>query len=113
MARTIGMAEAKSKLSDLVGQVAYGGQEFVLERRGRPMAVLISLDEYRRWQELEQAARRQPLSPELRQRQEGLVSQAHRLRARLGDPVKGLADLMSSLPAEGEEFWLQLAEGTP
>lgn len=113
MAHTIGMSEAKSKLSDLVGQVAYGGQEFVLERRGRPMAVLISLDEYRRWQELEQAARRQPLSPELRQRQEGLVSQAHRLRARLGDPVKGLADLMSSLPAEGEEFWLQLAEGTP
>lgn len=111
MVRTIGMAEAKSKLSDLVGEVAYGNQQFVLERRGRPMAVLISLDEYRRLQELEQVARRGQLSPELYQRQEGLVSQARRLRARLGDPVKGLAELMSTLPTEGEEFWLQLTEG--
>lgn len=112
MTRTIGMAEAKSKLSDLVGQVAYGNQRFILERRGRPVAVLISVDEYRRLQELEQAHYRQLLSPELRQRQERLVSQAHRLRARLGDPVQGLAELTSTLPPEGSDFWLQLVEGT-
>ena len=110
MAHTIGMTKAKSKLSELVGQVAYGGQQFILERRGRPMAVLISLEEYRRLQELEQTVRGQPLSPELRQRQEGLVSEARRLRARLGDPVEGLAELMSSQPAEDDEFWLQIAE---
>lgn len=113
MIRTIGMTEAKSKLSELVGQVAYGGQQFILERRGRPMAVLISLEEYRRLQELEQAARAQPLPLELRQRQERQVSEARRLRARLGDPIEGLAELMSSLPAEDDEFWLQLAEELP
>lgn len=113
MPRTIGMAEAKSKLSDLVGQVAYGNQRFILERRGRPVAVLISLEEYQRLQELEQAHHRQPLSPELRQRQEELVRQAHRLRARLGDPVQGLTELTSTLPPEDDEFWLQLVEGMP
>lgn len=111
MTRTIGMAEAKSKLSDLVGRVAYGGELFILERRGRPVAVLISLEEYRRLQGLKQIDRKEPLSPELRRRQEELVAEARRLRARLGDPVQGLTELMSALPAEGEEFWLQLAEG--
>ncbi len=111
MVRTIGMAEAKSKLSDLVGRAAYGGERFILERRGRPVAILIGLDDYRRLQELEQAAHRQPLPPELYHRQEELVAQARLLRARLGDPVKGLAELMSTLPPE-EAFWLQLAEGT-
>jgi len=53
MDKAISMVEAKSKLADLVGQVAYGGERFVLQRRGRPMAVLISVDEYRRLRELE------------------------------------------------------------
>ena len=48
MDKSISMVEAKSELADLVGQVAYGGERFVLQRRGRPMAVLISVDEYRR-----------------------------------------------------------------
>ena len=41
MEYTVGMAEAKSKLAELVGQVKYGGNRYILERRGQPMAVLI------------------------------------------------------------------------
>jgi prevent-host-death family protein len=113
MDQAISMVEAKSKLADLVGQVAYAGKRFILERRGRPMAVLISVDEYRRLQELEPTARGQPLPPELGRRQAQLIAQAHRLRARLGDPVDGLAELLSTLPPEGQEFWFQLVEETP
>jgi len=38
----VAMAEAKSKLAELVGQVRYGGNRYILERRGQPMAMLIS-----------------------------------------------------------------------
>jgi hypothetical protein len=34
MTKSIGMTQAKSKLAELVGRVAYGGEHFVLERRG-------------------------------------------------------------------------------
>lgn len=110
MDRSIGMAQAKSKLAELVGRVAYGGEYFILERRGQPMAVLISVDEYKRLRDLKWAAHGRPLPPELRQRQEQLVAQAHRLRKRLGDPVDGLVELMSTLPPEEDAFWLELAE---
>jgi len=110
MDNSVGMAQAKSKLAELVGRVAYGGERFILERRGQPVAVLINVSEYRRLRDLELAAGRQPLPPELRVRQEQLVAQALRLRKRLGDPVDGLAELMSTLPPEEDAFWLQLEE---
>jgi len=113
MAKSIGMTQAKSKLAELVGRVAYGGERFVLERRGQPMAVLINVDEYRRLRNLEWEARGRPLPPELLQRQEQLVGRAHRLRKRLGDPVDGLVGLLSSLPPEGNKFWLELIKEMP
>ena len=113
MTKSVGMAQAKSKLAELVGRVAYGRERVILERRGQPMAVLIGVDEYKRLRGLEWAARGQPLPPELRQRQEQLVAQAHRLRKRLGDPVEGLAELLSSLPPEEDIFWLELVEEAP
>lgn len=40
-ARSVGVAEAKKRLSDLLGRVAYGGETVVITRRGRPMAKLV------------------------------------------------------------------------
>ena len=40
-ARSVGVAEAKKHLSDLLGRVAYGGETVVITRRGRPMAKLV------------------------------------------------------------------------
>ncbi|MFH1906324.1 MAG: type II toxin-antitoxin system Phd/YefM family antitoxin [Chloroflexota bacterium] len=105
------MAEAKSKFASLIGQTAYGGKRFILERRGQPMAVLIGVDEYQRLRGLEQEAQRLPMSPELRQRQQELVAKSRRLQALLGDPVGGLVELMSRLPPRDDEFWLQVVEG--
>ncbi|NCP16388.1 type II toxin-antitoxin system Phd/YefM family antitoxin [bacterium] len=110
MEQLIGMAEAKSKFASLIGQTAYGGKRFILERRGQPMAVLIGVDEYQRLRGLEQEAQRLPMSPELYQRQQELVARARRLEAQLGDPVDRLAKLLSTLPPEGDRFWLDIYE---
>lgn len=38
--KPIPLAEAKSHLSELVVRAAFGGEEFLITRRGRPAAVL-------------------------------------------------------------------------
>ena len=113
MARVVGMVEAKTKLAELVGQVKFGGQRFVLERRGRPMAVLISVDEYESLKA--QAAGRgesdvSPLSPELRRRQEGLLARARKLQAQFGAPEERLTQFLADLPPAEDEFWFQVQE---
>ena len=111
MDTVIGMVEAKSKLSELVGQVKYGDKRYILERRGQPMAVLINVEEY----ELLQAqasggaeGASSALPPDLRRRQQALVAEAERLRLRLGDPVDGLASLFSDLPPVDDDFWVEI-----
>lgn len=114
MNQTIGMMEAKSKLAELVGRVAYGGQRYILERRGRPMAMLISIEEYEQLQAQTKKAgddeKTSPLPPELQQRQRLLVERARQLESRYGDPVAGLAELFSTLPPSEDDFWLEIQE---
>ena len=43
---TIGTTEARERLADLLNDVAYGGRRYIVERRGRPLAVLIPPAEY-------------------------------------------------------------------
>jgi prevent-host-death family protein len=40
-AESVNVAEAKKRLSDLLGRVAYGGETILITRRGRPMARLV------------------------------------------------------------------------
>ena len=40
-AARLNVAEAKKRLSDLLGRVAYGKETIVITRRGRPMAKLV------------------------------------------------------------------------
>ncbi len=46
--KTVGIAEAKAKLSELLGQVAYGGERIVLQRRGKPVAALVPMKDLAR-----------------------------------------------------------------
>lgn len=107
MDRYVSMVEAKSKLAELVGQVKYGGQRYILRRRGEPMAVLIGFEEYRR---LQVKSPTLALPAALRQRQEALVTRARRLEQRLGDPVEGLAMLFADLPPDDDVFWAEIQE---
>ncbi len=52
----LNLAEARKNLPDLADR-AYGGQVFVLARRGRELAVVMGIEEYRRLKNLEQEQR--------------------------------------------------------
>jgi prevent-host-death family protein len=41
--RRVSTAEAKAKLSELIGTVAYGQARVVIQRRGRPVAALVGI----------------------------------------------------------------------
>lgn len=45
MTRRVSTAEAKAKLSELIGAVAFGRERVLIERRGRPIAALVSVDD--------------------------------------------------------------------
>lgn len=41
----VSVAEVKQHLADLLGRVAYGKEQVTITRRGKPMAVLVPLDQ--------------------------------------------------------------------
>ena len=48
MASVLGVGEAKKRLSELMSRVVYGGERFLIRRRGRPMAALVAADDLAR-----------------------------------------------------------------
>ena len=57
MTRHVSTAEAKAKLSELIGTVATGRERVVIERRGRPIAALVSIDDAEALEETRPATR--------------------------------------------------------
>ena len=45
MTETINVAEAKKHLSELMSRVAYNKERFLVQRRGKPMAALVSAED--------------------------------------------------------------------
>jgi prevent-host-death family protein len=45
---TVSIGQVKRDISELVNRVAYGGERIVLTSRGKPKAVLISIEDYER-----------------------------------------------------------------
>ena len=45
MAKRVSAAQAKAQLSALTAEVAYGGKHIIIERRGKPLVALVSLDD--------------------------------------------------------------------
>ena len=50
--RRIGAKEARDNFSDLLGSVHYGGQPVIVEKQGKPFAVMISPDAYESFQQM-------------------------------------------------------------
>jgi prevent-host-death family protein len=48
MAKRMSAKDARSKFSDLLGRVNYGGEEVIIERSGRPVAAVIPVPVYER-----------------------------------------------------------------
>ena len=57
------VAEARSRFGDILGRVAYGGERFILERRGQPIAVILNIEQYRRSVELEHEKQERDFAP--------------------------------------------------
>jgi prevent-host-death family protein len=49
--KRMGASEARNRLSHLMDEAYYNHAKFVLERRGLPMALVIGIEEYQKWQE--------------------------------------------------------------
>ena len=52
MEKTIGAFEARRSLGKLVEEAFYKKDAFIIKRSGRPMAVIVSIDDYQTWQRL-------------------------------------------------------------
>lgn len=52
MEKTIGAFDARRHFGQLIEEAFYRREHFVVERSGRPMAVIVPIDEYRKWQQL-------------------------------------------------------------
>jgi len=52
----VGIAEARRDLSAIINRVVYGGERIILASRGKPKAAIISIEDFRRLEELEKTA---------------------------------------------------------
>jgi len=46
--KVVRVTEAKAHLSALMAQAGYGGERFLIERRGRPLAALVGVEDLER-----------------------------------------------------------------
>ncbi len=54
MTLKIGIGQVKKDISELVNRVAYGGERILLTSRGNPKAAIVSLEDFKRLQEMAQ-----------------------------------------------------------
>jgi antitoxin Phd len=54
MLNKISTADARKKFATIVNRVAFGKESFVLTRRGEPLAAIVSVDDLKLLQELEE-----------------------------------------------------------
>jgi prevent-host-death family protein len=52
MEKTIGAFEARRSLGKLIEEAFYRKDAFIIERSGKPMAALVSVEDYQAWQRL-------------------------------------------------------------
>jgi prevent-host-death family protein len=54
MLNKISAADARKKFAKIINRVAYGRKSFVLTRRGEPLAAIVSIDDLKLLQEIEE-----------------------------------------------------------
>jgi prevent-host-death family protein len=94
----VSIGQVKRDISELVNRVAYQGERIVLTSRGRPKAVLVSMTDYARLQQVEQGAAGRSI---------WLVEAqtlAERIRQRRGDQGIDVDALIEADQAEREDL---------
>jgi len=46
MSKTIGVAEVKRRFSELVGKISRDGEQFIIQRNGKPVAAMVNLKDF-------------------------------------------------------------------
>ena len=88
--RRISAKEARSNFSDLLGSVRYSGDPVIVEKKGRPFAVMISPEDFERFQ----AIAREQFFETVRE-----IQQANKD----ADPEQVLADVTEAVEAVRQE----------
>ena len=70
MTKTLPLSEVKIKLSAIVDGVVSRADEVIITRNGRPVAVIISADEYDSWRETQEIKRDPDLMRQIRESEE-------------------------------------------
>lgn len=97
--KIISVNEARAHFSDVLARVAYGGERVIIQRRGRPFAALISIDDLRKLEALEseaetrKAARVKALAAAAAVREQ-ILAERH------GEPLPDAADIITRLREE-------------
>ena len=96
---TMNVVAVRQRFSEVMARVAYAGQRVVIERKGRPMMALVSIEDLHRLEELEQG------SQSTRTRRAAALALATAARARIraerqGVSVPDSADILERLREE-------------
>lgn len=51
MERKLGLAKAREKFSEIIEQVQYQGESFVINRHGKPAAAVVPIEVYENWKQ--------------------------------------------------------------
>ena len=99
MAERILASEARRRLPELMGRARYGGERFILERRGQPMAAVVRMEDLM-WLEKAEAEGELP-SPDWEAALEQATVFRERVQARRrGEPGPDSAELLRELREE-------------
>jgi prevent-host-death family protein len=63
MTKKIGVAEVKKQFSAVISEVSLKGEQFIIERKGKPMAAMVSVKDLERME-----------SPKRREKRKGLLA---------------------------------------
>ncbi|HOW88270.1 MAG TPA: type II toxin-antitoxin system Phd/YefM family antitoxin [Candidatus Omnitrophota bacterium] len=67
MTKTLPLSEVKAKLSILIAGIVKRADEIIITRNGKPVAVLMSPDEYDSWRETQEIKRDPDLMRQIRE----------------------------------------------
>ncbi len=95
MEKKISAYEARRQLGNLINEVQYGGDTYIIERHGQPAAVLVSVDDYAAWREW-QAWRTAQADAQALQQQI--------LERRGGEVVPSAAEILQEVRSERQDY---------
>lgn len=100
---TVSVGEARRNLAELVAKVGFGGKRVMLQRHGKPVAAVVSMEDLRKLENME----KQEDARDEERRKQGLIAleaanQAHEmmLKERNGEYLPDSAELIREMREE-------------